>query len=122
MSETGNNRVQIFSAKGESIKIFGSPGPDGRCGRGKFIRPAGVAVAKDGRIVVADPQNSRVQIFSKQGKFLEVLTGCQNYGLSYFWNRYGEDPLKNPHSLLLDSEGKILVLDQTNRIKIFGKK
>lgn len=40
------------------------------CSPGQFDRPAGVAVDGLGRIVVADKDNHRIQIFTFEGVFL----------------------------------------------------
>jgi hypothetical protein len=63
----GNCRVHRFSAKGELIQSWGEPG----IGPGQFHLPHDIASAPDGRILVADRQNDRIQIFSPDGKYLE---------------------------------------------------
>jgi hypothetical protein len=42
---------------------------------GRFKEPMGIAVAADGRVVVADTGNNRVQILSPEGKVLSVVEG-----------------------------------------------
>jgi len=60
------HRVHIFSSTGQPIKVFGGFGDDD----GQFNAPSGVAVDKDGKIIVADEKNFRFQIFSPEGNFL----------------------------------------------------
>ena len=43
-------------------------------GPGQFQLPHGIAVGPDGTVVVADRENSRLQLFSPDGKFLEEWT------------------------------------------------
>jgi len=66
----GNARVHRFTADGKLIGSWGKPG----AGPGEFCLPHGAAVDKNGRVFVADRENSRVQIFTAEGKFLEQWT------------------------------------------------
>ena len=55
-----NHRVQVFELNGKFITKFGAQGS----GIGKFNGPVfAAAVLSDGRIVVTDYNNHRVQIF-----------------------------------------------------------
>ena len=63
----GNARVHRFSAAGELLASWGSPGVQ----PGQFNVPHGIG--SDGqRLYVADRENSRVQIFSPDGQLLSV--------------------------------------------------
>jgi DNA-binding beta-propeller fold protein YncE len=62
----GNAAVHHFSADGKLLKTWGGPGT----GEGQFRLPHGLAVDKRGNVWVADRENSRVQLFSGDGKFL----------------------------------------------------
>ncbi|MBC7227754.1 MAG: 6-bladed beta-propeller, partial [Thermoflexales bacterium] len=64
VSDSGNNRLQAFDAKGEFISAFGSTGS----GPGQFNDPQGIAVTSDGYIVVADRGNNRLQLLSFDGR------------------------------------------------------
>jgi sugar lactone lactonase YvrE len=69
VTDTLNNRVEIFDADGTFISEFGKPGD----GPGRFARPKGIAVDCDGHIWVADEIQSRVQVFDKEGRLLIYL-------------------------------------------------
>jgi DNA-binding beta-propeller fold protein YncE len=69
----GNSRVHRFSAGGELIQSWGEPG----LGPGQFHLPHGIAVTGDGRVLVADRENDRIQIFSPDGEYLEEWTDVQ---------------------------------------------
>jgi DNA-binding beta-propeller fold protein YncE len=67
----GNARVHKFTPDGKLLVSWGEPGD----GQGQFKIPHGIAVDRDGRVFVADRENSRLQIFSPEGKFLDQWTG-----------------------------------------------
>jgi DNA-binding beta-propeller fold protein YncE len=66
----GNARVHRFSADGRLLYSWGEPGS----GPGQFHLPHGIAVDTNGIVFVADRENSRIQLFSLGGKFLEQWT------------------------------------------------
>lgn len=66
VTDTLNDRVEIFDADGNFISQFGQDGD----GPGRFTRPKGIAIDGDGHIWVADEVQSRVQVFDKQGRLL----------------------------------------------------
>ena len=57
--DTFNHRVQVFELSGRFITKFGIKGN----GIGEFVKPVSTAVLSDGRIVVTDFGNNRIQIF-----------------------------------------------------------
>ncbi|CAH2042144.1 unnamed protein product, partial [Iphiclides podalirius] len=66
VADRRNNRIQIFSARGEFKTMFGSKGT----GPGEFDLPAGITTDSFGRIIVIDKDNHRVQIFTSSGNFI----------------------------------------------------
>jgi DNA-binding beta-propeller fold protein YncE len=66
VTDTLNDRVEIFDADGNFISQFGSPGD----GPGYFSRPKGIAIDRDGHIWVTDEMQSRVQVFNTKGQLL----------------------------------------------------
>ncbi|HLY61415.1 MAG TPA: 6-bladed beta-propeller [Terriglobia bacterium] len=69
VTDTLNNRVEIFDADGQFISEFGQSGD----GPGRFARPKGIAIDSDGHIWVVDELQSRVQVFDKGGRLLIYL-------------------------------------------------
>jgi DNA-binding beta-propeller fold protein YncE len=67
----GNARIHKFSRDGHHLFSWGEPGG----GPGQFRVPHGIAVASDGTVIVADRENSRIQFFSPDGRFLREWTG-----------------------------------------------
>ena len=69
VTDTWNDRVEIFDADGNFIRTFGKNGD----GPGRFTRPKGIAVDVDGHIWVADAVQDRLQIFTNEGQLLMVI-------------------------------------------------
>lgn len=73
----GNARVHKFSADGRLLLSWGEPGT----GPGQFRIPHGIAVDGHGSVYVADRENSRIQLFTPEGKFVtqwtDVARPCQ---------------------------------------------
>ena len=107
VTETGNNRIQIFSSDGTLLRSFGTKGNK----QGEFNFPCGIAFDKNGNIIVADSCNHRVQCFSEQGGHLNTFSseGSLDHQLNF------------PHGLSFDSDGNVIVADKNNKlIKIFN--
>lgn len=66
----GNARVIKFDAKGKFVMQWGGHGN----GPGQFEMPHCLAMDSKGRLYVGDRGNSRIQIFTQNGKFLGQLT------------------------------------------------
>ena len=64
----GNARVHKFSADAQHLFSWGEPG----AAPGQFNLPHGVWIDRRGRVLVADRENDRVQVFDQQGKLLQV--------------------------------------------------
>lgn len=86
----GNARVHRFRADGQLIQSWGEPG----VGAGQFNLPHGIAVAADGRVLVADRENDRIQFFGPEGDYLTEWTDVQR-----------------PTNLALDNEGRVYVAE-----------
>ena len=94
----GNSSVHRFSAEGELIGSFGSPGR----GPGEFVVPHSVRVSQDGRVYVADRENHRVQVFTAEGEFLTQWTD-----------------FKCPMGVHIDANQVVYVTDQIPRISLY---
>ena len=64
----GNARVHKFSPDGTLMFSWGEPGT----APGEFNLPHSIWIDRRGRLLVADRENNRVQIFDQQGKLLEI--------------------------------------------------
>lgn len=87
----GNCRVHKFSATGQYLYSWGRPG---KTAPGEFHIPHGIWVHVDGRVLVADRENNRIQIFTPEGNFISQWTG-----------------LKRPCDIFIDSEQTVYVVE-----------
>jgi DNA-binding beta-propeller fold protein YncE len=62
-------RISVFDRNGKFLRSIGSAG----MGPGQFRTPHAVEFDSQGRLIVADRHNHRVQILTKQGEFIREL-------------------------------------------------
>ena len=104
-----------FDPHGKLLMTLGTKGVSGdNSSETAFNGTADIAVAKNGDLYVADGEgaNTRVVKFTKSGKFIK------------WWGGKGTDPgqFNMPHSIALDSKGRVYVADRSNnRIQIFDQ-
>ncbi|MGE5192153.1 MAG: ATP-binding cassette domain-containing protein [Deltaproteobacteria bacterium] len=90
-----NDRVQKFDKQGNFLLQFGGFGTE----KGEFQRPSGI-VWLAGKVYVVDAFNSRIQVFSDEGEFLEILAdGNESAALNY------------PYDIAADEEGSLFVVE-----------
>ena len=100
----GNNRVLKFSPGGGYIKSWGKRGNQ----PGEFHLPHSIIMDRQGRLLVGDRENNRIQIFDSEGKLLDIWNGFAPYGLGLdnSSNLFVADGRANT-VLRLDEAGKI---------------
>ena len=64
--DTGNFRVQQFTAEGAHVRVYGTVGSE----PGKFARPKGIAVDRAGRLYIGDAAFENIQVFDRTGRLL----------------------------------------------------
>lgn len=105
-------QVFKYAPDGQLLMTLGTRAVRGD-GPDTFAGPCDVAVAANGDIFVADGHfNARIVKFSKDGTFIKA------------WGRKGSGPgeFNLPHTLVIDSRGRLLVGDRSNnRIQIFDQ-
>jgi hypothetical protein len=69
----GNCRIHHFSSSGKLLSSWGEIGS----GPGQFMIPHGICLTPDGRLLVADRENERIQVFRTDGGYLGELTDIQ---------------------------------------------
>jgi DNA-binding beta-propeller fold protein YncE len=63
VTDTGDERVEVFGLDGSFHRAWGGTGS----GPNQFIEPVGIAVSPAGQVFVADSGNARISIFDTQG-------------------------------------------------------
>ena len=107
VTDTLNNRVEIFDADGAFISTFGKAGD----GPGYFARPKGIAVDSDGHIWVADEMQDRLQVFDREGRLL-----------TYVGQGHGELPgqFKALVGVAVDKKNRVFTTEQyPGRLQMF---
>ncbi len=95
----GNARVHKFTPDGKLLLSWGGPG----YGPGEFRLPHDVFVDKQERVWIPDRENSRIQIFDSNGKFLDQ------------WEN-----VFRPTDVFIDDEGIVYVSELCLRFSIFS--
>jgi len=84
VSDTGNGRVCVFDRNGKFLFVFDGSKHKKGAGQGatKLALPAGIVVADNGEVYVADVQGGRVDVFDSEGNYLRrlpAITGGRSY-------------------------------------------
>lgn len=101
----GNHRVVRLDREGKLIKSWGKEGTE----PGNFNNPHNIVIDHRGRVYIADRHNSRIQVFSGEGEFIEEWTDIgKPWGLALSPER---------HLYMTDGDAeKILKLDLDGNI------
>ena len=94
----GNSVVHRFAADGTHLTTWGRPGS----GPGEFTTPHAVALDGRDRVLVADRENNRIQLFDRVGAYLD------EWGDVY-----------HPMDIFVDERGLVFVTDQIPRLSLF---
>ena len=95
----GNGNVHVFSPEGALRLTFGAVGR----GPGAFMTPHALILDGQGRILVADRENNRVQLFDRSGAWLGEYLG-----------------LCRPMDLFERADGAVLVTDMVPSVNAFA--
>jgi sugar lactone lactonase YvrE len=90
--EGGNNRVMKFTDDGRLVRSWGTSGPGPAAG--ELSDAHAIAMDSQGRIIIGDRRNIRIQIFDQDGTFLEQ------------WTHFGP-----PSSIYIDENDVMYVTD-----------
>jgi 6-bladed beta-propeller len=104
VSDSGNARVQVFTAQGRFVRQFGGYGS----GQGQFLRPFNLVIDATGDVYVADDQAGTLSKFSPDGKIAWTIGGgaSSDPDLAGLFKFFG-----------FDSHGRLVVVnDAVNRV------
>jgi tripartite motif-containing protein 71 len=99
-SDEWTNTISVFDPNGKFQYKFGKTGS----GDGELLRPAGIAVEKNGNVIVVDSGNCRLQVFTPEGK---LVAQCGKAGS-------GDGEFNQPWGITTDKDGNIYVADWKN--------
>jgi len=106
VTDTFNDRVEVFDGEGTFIRAFGKNGD----GPGDFARPKAIAIDSDGHIWVADAMLCRLQVFTPEGTLL--------MGMGVFGKKPGQ--FQSLAGLAIDKNNRIFASDQfPGRVEMF---
>ena len=144
VSDTSNNRVQKFSVSKRSfISKFGSSGK----GKGQFSSPRGICIDPEGKVFIADQNNTCIQVFNEDDSFAYSFP-CQPSPLGLAFDHqghlhvavysshcvqvftpegtpitsYGSGTLNLPAGIAIDAQGYIAIGEDSgnNRLWIYS--
>lgn len=115
VADTFNHRIQKFGADGMMQFTWGSPGASTAPGAGRetqFFGPRDIVIDGEGRLLVTDTGNKRIQVFDREGNFLAQFGAAGS----------GDGQFDEPVGLAIDATGNIYVADTWNkRIQVWSK-
>jgi len=112
--DTGNARIRRISPEGLVSTLAGSGEEgfkDGPAAEAQFSMPSGVAIAKDGSVVVVDTCNARIRKISPEG-LVSTLAGSGEEGFKD--GAAAEAQFNYPGGVAFDGEGNLFVIDPAN--------
>ncbi len=115
VADTWNHRIQKFTLDGEYVDTFGESGSpaaeSGDEGLGLFFGPRSIVLLNDGRLLVTDTGNHRMQVLDAQGNFEFQIGG--------FGNDLGQ--MNEPVGISQGSDDFVYLADTWNgRVQQFG--
>jgi len=136
MDGYGNSRIVRLSPDLKFEMTWGDAGDK----PGQFHSPHAAVVDRNGRLIVCDRDNNRIQIFDREGQLLDTWTGYTPFGIAQdqegrifvsdakrqqvmqlddagavvdAWGAEGDGPgeFKTPHLITCDSKGNIYIAE-----------
>ncbi len=101
VADSGHHRMMVLGIEGEFITTFGED---------ENFRPTKVIQDKGSRVIVCDPESSKISLFDRKGTFLAHFGATSDEITG----------IVKPSSVAIDKQGRFLVLDrETCQVKVF---
>ena len=116
LADTGNHAIRRITPSGQVSTLAGDGIPgytDGPAHQARFNGPIGIAVAPDGRIVIADTYNDRIRVIDAGGT-VTTLAGSGYPGADD--GVADSASFDTPTGIAIDARGMIYVADTGNRV------
>jgi hypothetical protein len=127
VADTSNSRIRKIDGAGIIDTIAGTgasayAGDGGPAREAVLGRPADLAVAADGRLFIADTENSCVRVISPDGIINSFAGRCGEPGYAGDGGPPGAALLDRPFGVSLDSQGNVYIADtQNHRIRMVSR-
>ena len=107
IAESGGHRIHKLTTGGEFLGTFGEKGT----GMGQFNSPCDIKISPEGKVYVADRNNSRIQVFHSDWTVSHIIDGKVS----------GDSSFTNPEGISLDLCGNVHVTgDRSNSVTVFS--
>ncbi len=127
IADTWNYRVLCVSRKRDHVEVFAGTGqPGGRIvaddpTQTELSCPAGVAVAADGSVLIADTDNHRVLCVSADSSEVSIVAGTGETGNTIVAGDPTQTQLNAPGNIAVAPDGSVLIADTGNhRVLLVG--
>jgi tripartite motif-containing protein 71 len=106
MSDTQNHRVALLTGEGFFLDKWGKPGNS----QSQLRLPMGLAITPQGKVLIADSGNQRIQVATGWADDLNQLIGETEASLG------GDSGLVEPSDVAVGPDGRIYVVDAAKRL------
>ena len=107
IAESVGHRIHKLTTGGEFLGTFGEKGT----GMGQFNSPCDIKISPEGKVYVADRNNSRIQVFHSDWTVSHIIDGKVS----------GDSSFTNPEGISLDLCGNVHVTgDGSNSVTVFS--
>ena len=106
ITDSANNRIQVFSPCGQFLRVFGNSTKV----QYELVLPTGICYTPDGHILVSSSGVHSVLVFDEDGQFVSAIEGYYQ----------GKHRLLQPIGVVMMNNGKIVVAgDSSNNLVVF---
>jgi Lon protease-like protein len=116
VADQGNHRIRVLSADLQQVSTVAGDGEeghrDGAAAQAQFWNPMRFSLLPDGRVLVADRDNSRLRVLSADLQQVSTVAGDGETG--HRDGAVAQAQFNGPCDLVLLPDGRVLVADEVN--------